>query len=98
MLTTTEPRIWAGLKGGRGIKPPPYIPVVYLLMDRGGNVLYVGMTSHAANRLRAHRAPQSRTAEHVMWMAEECADQEAAVRREAELITRYQPPLNVAGL
>lgn len=70
-------------------------PVVYVLYE-GETPIYVGQTMNLSNRLRAHRAPESRTAAHDHWEAHLVGDRTEALALESELIATLDPTLNVA--
>lgn len=74
---------------------------VYLFLDEGNEILYVGKAGNLRQRLRQHAAgglPQSQLHQRydlvrrVVW--ELAVDEEAAVWREAELIFALRPPFN----
>lgn len=70
----------------------PHGPCVYRLLDRAGGVVYVGQTTNAPSRFRAH---QVRFGSWVhRWTLDLCPTVEHAKLREAELINRLRPPLN----
>jgi predicted GIY-YIG superfamily endonuclease len=79
----------------------PHQAGVYLFLDRDNSVLYVGKAGDVCRRLRQHakiRPPESALHQRydlvrkVVW--EVAADEEAAVRREADLIFALRPPFN----
>lgn len=86
---------WEGERAPRQVCPPRGQHVVYLLTDDLGRVVYVGVTSAAADRLRAHRA---RTPDWTFWRAIGLPNRHEAERLEADLIQALVPRLNVAGV
>lgn len=93
-----KPRRWHGEKGPWRCRVPRGTFVVYALLDANGVPLYVGQTNQLANRLRAHRAPQSLTNEYTSWVATEHPDRASALAAEARTIRVVRPPLNRAGV
>jgi predicted GIY-YIG superfamily endonuclease len=74
---------------------------VYLFLDEGNEILYVGKAGNLRQRLRQHAAggfPESQLHQRydlvrrVVW--EPAVDEQAAVWREAELIFALRPPFN----
>lgn len=79
----------------------PHRPGVYLFLDEGDTVLYVGKASDLRRRLRQHastkgpRSPLDRRYDLVRRVGWEiAADDEAASWREADLILALRPPYN----
>jgi excinuclease ABC subunit C len=81
----------------------PDVPGVYMMMDKRGDVLYIGKAVSLRNRVRSYF--QESAAHHVRTqaMVERVADvrtivvtnEVEALILEANLIKRYQPPYNV---
>jgi excinuclease ABC subunit C len=81
----------------------PDVPGVYMMVDRNGDVLYIGKAVSLRNRVRSYF--QDSAAHHVRTqaMVERVADvrtivvtnEVEALILEANLIKRYQPPYNV---
>jgi len=76
---------------------PDAVPAtVYRFYDRGGTLLYVGVTGAGRARGETH----SRTAEWWTFVArqevEHVPNRVAALRREQELIRQFRPPFNTA--
>ena len=81
----------------------PDVPGVYMMVDRNGNILYIGKAVSLRNRVRSYF--QDSAAHHVRTqaMVERVADvrtivvtnEVEALILEANLIKRYQPPYNV---
>ncbi len=91
-------RHWRGIKGPWTCRVPRGAFVVYQLLDTEGHAIYVGQTNRLADRLRAHRAPGSRTNAYATWTATEYPDRTSALKTEARAIAVLRPPLNRAGV
>lgn len=85
----------------------PERPGVYLMQDASGVVLYVGKAKSLRQRLGHYRVanpdrmgrPQLRLLRQVVRIElEECADEPAALAREAELLRTLKPRFNRAGV
>jgi len=85
----------------------PAAPGVYLMHGAANTVLYVGKAKSLRHRLGSYRVAnpermKRRTlrllglVERIAW--EECADESAALRREAELLLTLKPRFNRAGV
>jgi len=85
----------------------PERPGVYFMRGAGGTVLYVGKAKNLRQRLGSYRAasPERRPrrilrllnqVESILW--EEAPDEEAALRRESELLVSLKPRFNRAGV
>jgi predicted GIY-YIG superfamily endonuclease len=85
----------------------PETPGVYQMRGAADNVLYVGKAKSLRHRLCSYRvANPDRLARRtlrllnqvsvIVW--EECADEAAALRREAELLLEIKPRFNRAGV
>jgi hypothetical protein len=91
------PRLGAGeqlriLRGERKPVPIPGVVLVYVLFGSAGQVLYVGMTKDPLTRFSSHTSKQWTVAEFYG-----CADREAALRLEGDLIFQHKPPENLVG-
>jgi excinuclease ABC subunit C len=82
----------------------PRHPGVYGMVDRHGELVYVGKAKNLRARLLSYFRPRSRDpkagrivgqARSVAW--EGCADEFAATHRELELIRRWRPRFNIQG-
>ncbi len=82
-------------------------PGVYLMLDASGLVLYVGKAKNLRKRLRSYRVAnpdrmgrrQLRLLRQVERIdLQECADEAAALAREAELLLELKPKFNRAGV
>jgi predicted GIY-YIG superfamily endonuclease len=85
----------------------PEAPGVYLMHGAANIVLYVGKAKSLRHRLGSYRVAnpermKRRTlrllglVERIAW--EECSDESAAIRREAELLLTLKPRFNRAGV
>lgn len=85
----------------------PEVPGVYLMHGAADLVLYVGKAKSLRHRLGSYRVANPermkrrtlrllRLVERIAW--EECADESAAIRREAELLRTLKPRFNRAGV
>ncbi len=85
----------------------PESPGVYLMHDAANIVLYVGKAKSLRDRVGSYRVANPermkrrtlrllRLVEHNAW--EECSDESAAIRREAELLLTLKPRFNRAGV
>lgn len=81
------------LARGAAFKLPRVGWGVYLLLDSGDRVLYVGMTSKPAARVAAHLREFGDRVARVHWEAH--PNRVAAYDRETELIAHFRPPFNV---
>jgi excinuclease ABC subunit C len=89
----------------RGVRDDgPQRPGVYGMLDRHGNLIYIGKAKSLRTRLLSYFRPRSRDAkagriiDHtcaVVW--EVCPSEFAALHRELELIRRWRPRFNVQG-
>jgi excinuclease ABC subunit C len=89
----------------RGVREDgPQRPGVYGMLDRHGDLIYVGKAKCLRTRLLSYFRPRSRDAkagrivDHtgtVVW--EVCPSEFAALHRELELIRRWRPRFNVQG-
>jgi hypothetical protein len=85
----------------------PETPGVYLMHGSADLVLYVGKAKSLRHRLSSYRIANPermkrrtlrllRLVERIAW--EECSDELAAIRREAELLLALKPRFNRAGV
>jgi hypothetical protein len=87
--------------GERICRNAPPTPGVYILKDAAGRPLYVGKAVHLRRRLRAHFAerrwrsikPEMSRAADAEWY--EVGSEIEALLREAALIQKLRPPINV---
>jgi len=82
-------------------------PGVYLMHDAAGLVLYVGKAKNLRKRLGSYRVanPDRLGRRHLRLLSQvtrielqECADESAALAREAELLLTLKPKFNRAGV
>ena len=83
----------------------PRVPGVYGMLDRDGELIYVGKAKSLRIRLLSYfrvksRDPKAgriiRRSRSILW--EECSSEFGALLRELELIRRWRPRLNVQGV
>lgn len=67
---------------------------VYVLVDRAGDPLYVGMTGVPKKRIARHRREFGEHIDRVDWRPTD--DRRSALDLETELIAELQPRMNVA--
>lgn len=79
-------------EAARAVPVPTRPTWVYLLEDRKGSVVYVGITGSVNRRLREHRS----TAHARVKLLPRIYDRESALKVEAELIRHFQPRFNKA--
>ncbi len=81
-------------------------PGVYLMRDAQGNILYVGKAKNLKKRLNSYRVanPDRLARRHLRLLRavarielQECADEAAALAKEAELLLSLKPKFNRAG-
>jgi predicted GIY-YIG superfamily endonuclease len=84
----------------------PTCPGVYLMRDSNGTVLYVGKAKNLRKRLCSYRVanPDRLRKRHLKLLnsvariqLDECANEQAALARESELLLSLKPPFNRAG-
>jgi predicted GIY-YIG superfamily endonuclease len=82
-------------------------PGVYLMQDAAGLVLYVGKAKNLRKRLGSYRVanPDRLGRRHLRLLSQvarielqECADESAALTKEAELLLALKPKFNRAGV
>jgi excinuclease UvrABC nuclease subunit len=81
-------------RANKKAKPPVHLPAgpgVYLLQDERGGILYVGMSSDIARRVRQHWYPHSAVSFYS-------CDESAARWLEKRLIGIHHPPFNTKGV
>jgi predicted GIY-YIG superfamily endonuclease len=80
--------------------PPPAPPRkgfhLYRLWAADGRLLYVGVSTRLAARLRSHKRRHGDLIDHVTW--EEHSDAAAMLAAEREAIREENPALNKAGI
>jgi predicted GIY-YIG superfamily endonuclease len=85
----------------------PTGPAVYLMRDRADAILYVGKARNLRRRLGSYRvANPDRLPRRLLRLLaqvhriewENCADEAAALSREADLLRAVRPPFNRAGV
>ncbi len=107
LLLLPPPRPLAERLGREFFRQVPECPGVYLLCGAGDGVLYIGKAKNLRRRLGSYRSANpdrlSRklrrllaTVERIHW--DECADENAALEREAELLRSLRPRFNSAGV
>lgn len=74
-----------------GGEPWPKGFVVYCLVDKRNEVIYVGKTRNMAGRITAHVKKPWVNADIII-----CADEQQALRLEGDLIYQHRPMFNVA--
>ncbi len=85
----------------------PPRPGVYLMCGHGDGVLYVGKAKNLRQRLGSYRSANTErlsrklrrllvAVERIHW--DECADEAAALAREAELLVSLRPRFNTVGV
>ena len=89
----------------RGVRADgPQVPGVYGMLDRHGDLIYIGKAKSLRTRLLSYFRPRSRDVKagrildhtsSVVW--EVCPSEFAALHRELELIRRWRPRFNVQG-
>ena len=67
---------------------------VYLLCDEDMEVIYVGATTDLVSRMRAHQRNKMYSAHAIM----QCNNHSEMVRLEQDMIEKYQPAQNRAGV
>ncbi|MCI0460733.1 MAG: UvrB/UvrC motif-containing protein [Gemmataceae bacterium] len=89
---------------GRVCDECPELPGVYGMLDRHGDVIYLGKAKCLRGRLLSYFRPRSRDArssriiDHTLTLAWEVSPSEfAALHRELALIRRWRPRFNVLG-
>jgi len=84
----------------------PQLPGVYLMRDRGGDVLYVGKAANLRRRVRSYFGPDGRHGRLIGRVLAEldrvdhevCGSEFEALLRESELLHRLRPPGNRRGV
>lgn len=70
-------------------RPRDLLPVVYLLFDSWGILVYVGSTMHFLSRMKNHADKGFHS-----WAAFPCWDRKSAYNLEAKFLARHMPPYN----
>lgn len=105
-LLLPDPRPLVERLGASFFQSLPRGSGVYLMRDGGGAVLYVGKALSLRRRLACYRVanPDRVPRRHLRLLrlvahieVELCANEEAALRRESELLRTLRPPFNRAG-
>ena len=105
-LLFPDPRPLVERLGREFFRRLPETPGVYLMRDGVGNVLYVGKARNLRRRLGSYRVanPDRLPRRHLRLLRavaridiEPCADEAAALAREAELLRTLKPRFNRAG-
>ena len=93
--------------GRKFFRKAPVQPGVYLMRDATGRVIYVGKAKNLRQRLRSYRVanPDLMPRRHLRLVREVaridfdlCANESAALAREARLLRRLKPRFNRAGV
>ena len=105
-LLFPDPRPLVERLGGEFFRRLPDTAGVYLMRDGKGNVLYAGKARNLRRRLGSYRVanPDRLPRRHLRLLRaveridiERCADEAAALAREAELLRTLKPKFNRAG-
>ncbi len=105
-LLFPDPRPLVERLGVEFFRRLPEAPGVYLMRDSGGNILYVGKAKNLRKRLCSYRVanPDRMPRRHLRMLRavhridlEECADEDAALSRESQLLREMKPKFNRAG-
>lgn len=111
-LKPTQQRFWPDAQplvdrlGRDFFRSLPERPGVYLMRSATEVVLYVGKAKNLRKRLRSYRVanPERMARRHLRLLRlvvrielQECDDEQAALRREAELLRTLKPRFNRAG-
>ncbi len=106
MLLLPDPRPLVERLGADFFRQAPQCPGVYLMRDGANTVLYVGKARNLRQRLASYRVanPDRVPRRHLKMLRAveridllECASEQAALAREAELLRNLRPPFNRAG-
>jgi predicted GIY-YIG superfamily endonuclease len=105
-LLFPDPRPLVELLGANFFRAAPECPGVYLMRDRADSVLYVGKAKNLKKRLTNYRVanPDRMPRRHLRLLRavshielQQCADEDAALARESELLRHFRPRFNRAG-
>ncbi len=106
-LLFSDPRPLVERLGGDFFRQLTEQPGVYLMRDAQDNILYVGKAKNLRKRLNSYRVanPDRLARRHLRLLRavarielQECADEAAALAREAELLLQHKPKFNRAGV
>ena len=106
LLLFPDPRPLVERLGADFFRHAPELPGVYLMRDAANQVLYVGKARNLRKRLASYRVanPDRLRRRHLRLLnsierieLQECASEEAALAREAELLRGLKPRFNRAG-
>ena len=106
LLLIPDPRPLVERLGVAFFRDAPQCPGVYLMRDDADTVLYVGKAKNLRKRLGNYRVanPERLPRRHLRLLRQvsrielqECADEVAALAREAELLRELRPKFNRAG-
>src|SRR5882672_11108546 len=106
LLLFPDPRPLVERLGADFFRHAPELPGVYLMRDAANQVLYVGKARNLRKRLASYRVanPDRLRRRHLRLLGsverielQECASEEAALAREAELLRGLKPRFNRAG-
>jgi hypothetical protein len=107
LLLIPDPRPLDQRLGQAFFREAPQCPGVYLMKDNGGTVLYVGKAKNLRQRLNYYRLanPDRMSRRHLRLVSavdriefQFCADESAALEREAMLLRSLKPKFNRAGV
>src|SRR5436190_4935147 len=105
-LLLPDPRPLVERLGAQFFRQAPEGPGVYLMRDAGEAVVYVGKARSLRKRLASYRVanPDRMPRRHLRMLRlvcqiefQQCADEAAALAREAELLRQLRPRFNRAG-
>ena len=106
LLLFPDPRPLVERLGAEFFRELPESPGVYLMRDAVETVLYVGKANNLRQRLTHYRVanPERMPRRHLRLLRQvtrielqECADEDAALKRESELLLELKPRFNRAG-
>jgi hypothetical protein len=106
MLLFPDPRPLVERLGPEFFRSAPQLPGVYLMRDRADTVLYVGKAKNLRKRLASYRVanPDRIPRRHLKMLRaverielQPCADELAALAKEAALLRALRPRFNRAG-